>query len=61
MYIVHKIHEMWINGNRKDAIRELAKLNHEQVREFLGYLSKEDKGTALILALGYNVGDWGWE
>ena len=24
MYIVHKIHEDWINGNRKDAVREFA-------------------------------------
>jgi hypothetical protein len=51
MYIVHKIHEQWVNGNRKSAIDELAKCDANKVREFMSYLNIEDRGTAMILAL----------
>lgn len=51
MYIVRKVHEQWLDGNRKDAIQELRKLDNDQVREFMGYLSADDKATALILTL----------
>lgn len=51
MYIVHKVHAQWLNGNREEAVRELAKLDAEKVREFMSYLSHDDKATALIIAL----------
>jgi hypothetical protein len=51
MHRIHKIHEQWINGNRKDAINELAKCEGDEVREFMGFLNTQDRGTAMIIAL----------
>jgi hypothetical protein len=53
MYVVHKIHEQWLNGNRKDAIRELDKLEADKVQEFMGYLSAHHRAAAVMLALSY--------
>ena len=51
MYKMHKIHEQWDNGNRKDAVEALAKCSAEEVREFMSYLNTHDRGTAMFLAL----------
>jgi hypothetical protein len=51
MHRIHKIHDDWVNGNRKDAIRQLADCHAEEVREFMSFLNTEDRGTAMILAL----------
>ena len=53
MYKMHKIHEQWDNGNRKDAINELAKCEADEVREFMGFLNTQDRGTAMIIALQF--------
>lgn len=51
MHIVQELLMQWRNGNRKEAIVELSKLGSAAVREFMLYLSHDDKATALIIAL----------
>ena len=51
MYKMHKIHALWVNGNRKDAVEALCYCEAEEVREFMSYLNTHDRGTAMFLAL----------
>ena len=53
-----EIHATWINGNRKDAVRELAKAERDVIFSFMMLLPDlSDRTTVMVLALGYGV-EW---